>query len=107
MALPGSLTSFGLKPLILIHFEAAGQWEWFPGLGFRRGCPRLLGPVPVPVRRPEVACPLSLGSQQQERQQQHGPGEWEEPGGGTVADAVQYLGLGVVCRADEKAKAPR
>lgn len=26
LALPGSLTSFGLKPLILTHFEAA-EWQ--------------------------------------------------------------------------------
>lgn len=54
-----------------------------------------------------MAYPLSLGSQQQEWQQQHGPGKWEEAGGGTVTDAVQHLRLGVVCRAGEKAKAPR
>lgn len=39
MALPGLLTSFRLKPLILIRFEAAGWWEWFPGLGLQDRLP--------------------------------------------------------------------
>lgn len=32
--------------------------------------------------------PMSQGLQQQERQEQHSPGKWEEAGGSTVTDAV-------------------
>lgn len=92
MALP---TSFGLKPLILTSFEAAG-WQLVhvvPRTGASGGTPRQ---VRVPAPASSAQCQSlglvwhtpSLGLQQQKWQEQHGPGKWEEAGGSTVADAV-------------------
>lgn len=95
MALP---TSFGLKPLILTSFEAAG-WQLVhvagvvPRTGASGGTPRQVR-VPAPASSAQfqslgqVWHTPSLALQQQEWQEQHGPGKWEEAGGSTVADAV-------------------
>lgn len=39
----------------------------------------------------------SLGSQQQQRQDQHSPNQGEEAGGSAVTNAVQHLHLWVIC----------
>lgn len=107
------LTSFGLKPLILTSFEAAG-WQLIhvvgvvPRTGASGGTPgQVKVPAPASLTQFQSSGQMwhtpSLGLQQQERQQQHGPGKWEEAGGGTVTDAVQNLRLGVVCKVRAKA----
>lgn len=107
------LTSFGLKPLILTSFKAAG-WQLIHVVGVvpRTGAS---GRTPGQVREPAPASATqfqssgqmwhtpSLGLQQQEREQQHSPGKWEEAGGGTVTDAMQNLRLRVVCKVRAKA----
>lgn len=68
-------------------------WEWFPGLGFGKG-PRAGEGVPVPAPSAQfqslsqMGRTPSVGLQQQEWQEQHSPGEWEEAGGSAVTDAM-------------------
>lgn len=40
----------------------------------------------------------SRGLQQQQRQKQHSPGQWEEAGGSTVTDAVENLCIWIICK---------
>lgn len=98
MAIPGLPTSRGLKPLILTRSEAAGwqlvhvsgvapstgAWGGAPG-SVRGACPGLLAPF---QSLGEMWHLTSQGLQQQEGQEQHSPGKWEEAGGSTVTDAV-------------------
>lgn len=98
MAPPGLPTSYGLKPLILTRFEAAG-WQLVHVVGevpstgalgeapgqVRDACLCLLSPV---QSLGQMWHTTSQGLQQQERQKQHSPGKWEEAGGSTVTDAM-------------------
>lgn len=61
-------------------------------------------PSSKPVARVRPAPSRDL--QQQERQEQHGPGPWEGAGGGAVPDAVEDPYLRVVCKARGR-KPPR
>lgn len=67
--------------------------EWFPALGLGE-VPQDGRGVPAPAFSAlfqslgEMWHPTSQGLQQQEGQEQHSPGKWEEAGGSAVTDAV-------------------
>lgn len=98
-ALAASMSSFGSKPVIPILRLLSGSlclWrERFPG-PVRDAS--VLPPSPAPIIRSVWLTP-SRGLQQQQRQQQHRPGQWEEAGGSTVTDAVENLCVWIICKA--------
>lgn len=99
MAQSGSLSSSGLKPLILNLLRLRGGslcvwWERVPWL-------ELWGAYSCPLAQfqslSQAKHTPSLSLQQQQRQEQHSPDQREEAGGSTVTDAVQNLHLWVIC----------